>query len=261
MLLKAILIGLIAAYGCFDYQLGTLYAFRPITLGPLVGLVLGDLKTGVEIGAALELMFMGSVSVGAYIPPDVTVGGVLATAFAIQLGKGTEAAVALAMPIAVIALGIGNLLSAVMPVFLSIADKGAAEGNYKKVRLTHWIMGDVGLIKNFLLVSIAFYAGSNAVQSALDAIPDFILDGMGIAANMLPAMGFAMLLRMVISKRLIPYLILGFVLISYANIPVLGVALIAIVIASVKFGFFENKVAVETATAAGNEEVVDDEDF
>ena len=117
MLLKAILIGLIAAYGCFDYQLGTLYAFRPITLGPLVGLVLGDLKTGVEIGATLELMFMGSVSVGAYIPPDVTVGGVLATAFAIQLGKGTEAAVALAMPIAVIALGIGNLLSAVMPVF------------------------------------------------------------------------------------------------------------------------------------------------
>ena len=252
MLLKAILIGLIAAYGCFDYQLGTLYAFRPITLGPLVGLVLGDLKTGVE---------MGSVSVGAYIPPDVTVGGTLATAFAIQLGKGTEAAVALAMPIAVIALGIGNLLSAVMPVFLSIADKGAAEGNYKKIRLTHWIMGHVGLIKNFLLVSIAFYAGSNAVQSALDAIPDFILDGMGIAANMLPAMGFAMLLRMVISKRLIPYLILGFVLISYANIPVLGVALIAIVIASVKFGFFENKVAVETATAAGNEEVVDDEDF
>ena len=96
-------------------------------------------------------------------------------------------------------------------------------------------MGHVGLIKNFLLLSIAFYAGSNAVQSALDAIPDFILDGMGIAANMLPAMGFAMLLRMVISKRLIPYLILGFVLISYANIPVLGVAVIAIVIASVKF--------------------------
>ena len=85
MLLKAILIGLIAAYGCFDYQLGSLYAFRPITLGPLVGLVLGDLKTGVEIGATLELMFMGSVSVGAYIPPDVTVGGTLATAFAIQL--------------------------------------------------------------------------------------------------------------------------------------------------------------------------------
>lgn len=41
MLTQAILIGLIAAFGKFDYQLGTLYAFRPIVLCPLVGLVLG----------------------------------------------------------------------------------------------------------------------------------------------------------------------------------------------------------------------------
>ena len=39
MLTQAILIGLIAAFGKFDCQLGTLYAFRPIVLCPLVGLV------------------------------------------------------------------------------------------------------------------------------------------------------------------------------------------------------------------------------
>ena len=44
MLTQAILIGLIAAFGKFDCQLGTLYAFRPIVLCPLVGLVLGDLQ-------------------------------------------------------------------------------------------------------------------------------------------------------------------------------------------------------------------------
>ena len=49
---------------------------------------------------------MGAISVGAYIPPDVNVGGVLATAFAISMGKSVEAAVALAMPIATLALGI-----------------------------------------------------------------------------------------------------------------------------------------------------------
>ena len=45
MLTQAILIGLIAAFGKFDFQLGTLYAFRPIVLCPLVGLVLGDLQS------------------------------------------------------------------------------------------------------------------------------------------------------------------------------------------------------------------------
>ena len=50
MLTQAILIGLIAAFGKFDCQLGTLYAFRPIVLCPLVGLVLGDLQSGLAIG-------------------------------------------------------------------------------------------------------------------------------------------------------------------------------------------------------------------
>jgi len=45
MLVQAILVGLVGAFGCLDYQLGTLYAFRPIVLCPLVGLVLGDLQT------------------------------------------------------------------------------------------------------------------------------------------------------------------------------------------------------------------------
>ena len=57
MLTQAILIGLIAAFGKFDCQLGTLYAFRPIVLCPLVGLVLGDLQSGLAIGASLELLF------------------------------------------------------------------------------------------------------------------------------------------------------------------------------------------------------------
>ena len=38
---------------------------------------------------------MGSISIGAYVPPDVTTGGVLSAVFAISLGQGTETAIAL----------------------------------------------------------------------------------------------------------------------------------------------------------------------
>ena len=260
MLVKAILIGLVSAWGVLDYQVGTLYTFRPLVLSVIVGAILGDVHQGIIIGANLELLFMGAISVGAYIPPDVNVGGVLATAFAISMGKSVEAAVALAMPIATLALGINNIIAAVTPVFLKIADKGAEEGNYKKVVFTHWLMGTISVIEKFLLVTFAFYLGADKVQNLLDFIPQFILDGMGVAAGMLPAMGFAMLLRMIVSKRLIPYFVLGFVLISYANIPVLGIALIALIIVAVKFGFLEDKPMM--ATAEGNaQEVDDDEDF
>ena len=54
--------------------------------------MLGDLDAGIKIGATLELAFLGSYSVGAFIPPNVIVGGVLGTAFAIVTGKGPAVA-------------------------------------------------------------------------------------------------------------------------------------------------------------------------
>ena len=50
------LISLVTAFAMFDYQLGTLYAFGPIVTCPLIGLILGDLPTGLAIGASLELL-------------------------------------------------------------------------------------------------------------------------------------------------------------------------------------------------------------
>lgn len=56
MLVQTLLISLVTAFAMFDYQLGTLYAFRPIVTCPLIGLILGDLPTGLAIGASLELL-------------------------------------------------------------------------------------------------------------------------------------------------------------------------------------------------------------
>lgn len=258
--LQAILIGLIAAYGVFDYQLGTAYTFRPICLGPVVGLVLGDLRTGVMIGASLELFFMGAISVGAYIPPDVVTGGVLATAYAIKLGQGSETAITLAMPIALLALAIKNFMAAIMPLIIKYADNGAKEGNDKKIKLIHGLYGTAGMLRNFILVSLAFYLGTDAMQHLLNVIPQVFIDGMKVAAGLLPAMGFAMLMRMILNKKLIPFYFLGFVLSAYLNMPVLGVAIIGVIIVLEKFHVFEPG---RTVQAAGQDFTgeVDDDDF
>src|SRR5882757_8966181 len=98
MTITFILITLIAVFGHSEDFLGTTLLSRPLVLGPLVGLVLGDLTQGIIIGATLELIFMGNIKVGAAIPPDVVTGGVLGTAFAIISGKGPAIALALATP-------------------------------------------------------------------------------------------------------------------------------------------------------------------
>ena len=85
-MLTYLLITLIIFFGHSEDLLGTTLLSRPLVLGPLVGLVLGDMHQGIIIGASLELIFMGNIKVGAAIPPDVVTGGVLGTAFAIMSG-------------------------------------------------------------------------------------------------------------------------------------------------------------------------------
>lgn len=103
MLLQAFLVGLAAAIGQSDYLLGTAMVERPIVLGAIVGIFLGDIPTGVIVGFQLELAFMGVWQVGAAVPPNVIVGSVLGTAFAITMGAGPETALTIAMPTAVLA--------------------------------------------------------------------------------------------------------------------------------------------------------------
>ena len=71
MILKTFLIFLVGLLGYSEWLLGTSYLQRPIILGPLVGLVLGDLQSGIIMGATLELAMIGAVSIGAYDPPDL----------------------------------------------------------------------------------------------------------------------------------------------------------------------------------------------
>lgn len=84
---------------------------------------------------------------------------------------------------------------------------------------------------------------------------DLVLNGFAAAANILPVMGFAMLLRLIYRKELLPFLFLGFLMTSYMGVPVLGVSLIAIIIAVLMLGIFDNK------PAAAQIEGADDDDF
>lgn len=200
---------------------------------------------------------MGAVSIGAYIPPDSIVGGVLATAFTISTGSGTEAALALAMPIGLISLAIGNFLNVFNSIILKWTDKYAESSKYNGIVLTHWLIGLLNTARRFFLIFFAFYFGVENMQTFIDAIPEVIINGMDAAAGLLPALGFAMLMRMILNKQIVPYFFLGFVLSAYVGMPVLGVAIIGVILVLVKFDFLSPKVALSNGTT----QEVEDDDF
>ena len=59
---------------------------RPIVVAPLAGALMGDLQTGLIVGASLEAIFMGVVNIGISSTAEPSLAAGLATAFAIKMG-------------------------------------------------------------------------------------------------------------------------------------------------------------------------------
>ncbi|MFW2500118.1 PTS sugar transporter [Clostridium diolis] len=252
---QAILVGLIAMFVTFEWCLGSCLITRPIVTGVLVGLVMGDLQTGIIMGATLEMAFIGAVTLGAAVPPDVITGGILGTAFAIATGQGAEVALTLAFPIATLFLLVDNVMTLfVMPFFLHKADKYVEEGNFNGVSRMHFLGGFV--VKSLprgIFVALALYLGSPFMSAVLESIPQFVQNGLVVAAGFIPALGISLLAQMILTKKLVIFFVLGFAISAYLKIPMLGIAIFATIIAIVLVGLQNNNVK--------KQEVMLDEDF
>ena len=170
---------------------------RPIVIGPLVGLFLGDLHTGVIIGASLEAVFMGVVNIGGASAAEPGIATAVGTAFAIMLGKGSEVALTLALPIGILGLQIKTVLYIfIVGMFAKTFDRLAAEGKEKQIIALHYGLWAVNWFLYSLFAFFGILFGSDAVSALLDAIPDVVMNGLTVCGGLLPAVGMAMLMKM-----------------------------------------------------------------
>ncbi|MED9785838.1 PTS mannose/fructose/sorbose/N-acetylgalactosamine transporter subunit IIC [Escherichia coli] len=200
-LLQAFALGIIAFIAGLDMFNGLTHMHRPVVLGPLVGLVLGDLHTGILTGGTLELVWMGLAPLAGAQPPNVIIGTIVGTAFAITTGVKPDVAVGVAVPFAVaVQMGITFLFSVMSGVMSRCA---------------------------FLPI----YFGAEHAKTIIDVLPQRLIDGLGVAGGIMPAIGFAVLLKIMMKNVYIPYFILGFVAAAWLKLPVLAIAAAALAMA------------------------------
>ena len=169
-----------------------------------MGLILGDLTTGIIIGGTLEVFFLGQMAIGSYIPPDAAVGGVLGTAFAINAGLGAEMALTMAIPIAIIATSFQNVLWSIFSMTSKIADKYAAKGNEKASRPScSWRESERPSEVLSRILSVAVWRRQSH-RTAQFPFRRCFIDGMTVAGSLMAAIGLAMLMRMIMSKKVAP---------------------------------------------------------
>lgn len=232
MLIPAILVSIVALLAAMDEQLfGASMMARPLFTGPIIGLIMGDLQTGVIIGATLESMFMGSIMVGSAVPPEVYASSILSIAIAIQTGAGT--AVALALPLSVFLQLWRNFCYAIPGSWAGKQiEKALDERNLKKANLLHLTVVPLSIgIPSALLVFIALFFGADGINSVLNMIPEVVLNGFNVAAGVLSCVGLALLIKIMSNNKILPYLFLGFVAVMYLGMDVIGVAVVGLCIA------------------------------
>lgn len=77
-------------------------ANQALIVGTITGLVMGDLTTGLAVGATLQLMGLGIQAYGGASVPDYMTASIVGTVFAITSGRGVEFGIGLAVPVALL---------------------------------------------------------------------------------------------------------------------------------------------------------------
>lgn len=235
MLIKALLIALFAGFAGVDLFDGLIHFHRPLVTGAVVGFILGDFEKGLIVGATLELVWMGMVPLAGAQPPNVVIGGILGTAFAILTNVDPKVAVGVAVPFAIAVQAAITFILTVYSWFIHKADKYAEDGNTKGVELIN-LAGMIPLFIFYALVAfLPLYFGADAAKSIINAVPKVIIEGLQVAGGIMPAVGFAMLLKIMLKKDLIHFLILGFVLVTYFHLSLIAVAIIACIVAAYSY--------------------------
>ncbi|GAA1488025.1 PTS mannose/fructose/sorbose/N-acetylgalactosamine transporter subunit IIC [Brachybacterium sacelli] len=226
-MVTALIIGLIAGIGILDERIFGVTLFgRPLVLSVLVGLTLGEPTQGIIIGAQLELVWMGLAGIGGSTPPDWVTGGVIGTTLAILSGEGVGVALAIAVPVAVLAQSLGVLVRIINLYFAGRADHFASRGDFRGVTLMMWIPPVLFFFSTAIPAFLATLLGARRIDAFMDATPSWIIDGLTVAGNLLPAVGFALLLDILWSRRTAVFFGLGFLIAAYLEVDITGVALV-----------------------------------
>lgn len=230
---------------------------RPLVACTLMGLVLGDLQTGIMLGGALELIALGWMNVGAAMAPDAALASTIATIIVITGHQSIGEGIAIAVPLAAAGQVLTIFVRTIAVFFQHQADKFAASANFRGVELMHFAaLALQGLRVAIPTAAVAAVAGTDAVANALDAIPDVITMGLKIAGGFIVVVGYAMVINMMKAQALMPFFFLGFVLAAFIpDLNLVGLGMIGAALAVIYVQLnpqFHDSIKVPVAAGPAN---------
>lgn len=221
----AIILTLFVAIMTFDYW-SELGFYCPLVCGVFTGFVVGDIQLGFQVGAVCTLMNLGFYNFGGATTPDYQIGAILGVVSASKTGDyNIGLLVATTLSLFVMQL---NILGRTTNTFFLHKCEDALKANNIKAFERFHVMGIIPwMIANALPIFLGVM-----LSDYLTVISDFaqhaqwFSNGLKVVGGALPSIGFALLLSYMDLKKYWPFMVIGYCLFSFANVPVLGLAIL-----------------------------------
>lgn len=204
--------------------------YQPVVLGPIMGAILGNLELGIVVGGAYQLVQIGSMPIGGAQPPNAIMGTIMTAVFAVSMNleptaDGVGLAVGLAIPFAVFGQYAVTLTFTIMSGLMAKADKAAEEADPKGIAMVNYIeMCILGVLFGALAVA-GVYGGKLLGGTLRDFSFQFswVMAGLDAAGGAMKFVGFAILMKVMMSGEMWGFLLAGFVMANICqNIPAIS---------------------------------------
>ncbi|MDD5791743.1 MAG: PTS sugar transporter subunit IIC [Erysipelotrichaceae bacterium] len=254
--MQVVLLAIVTFIFAIDQFSLTELLYRPIIACPIIGLILGDMKTGLAVGGTYELMMIGNMPVGGAQPPNAVLGGIVAMVFAVKSGFSVEEALGASVIFAIFGQYVVTLTFTVMSGFMAKADKAAEEANPAGIATVNYIsMAILGGL--FAVLAVLAYVGGTAMAGPLQAFSDkfsWVMGGLGAAGGMMRYVGFAILLKIMLAGDMWGIYLAGFAAAAIlGNIPATsGATLLLVAFIGVAIAIYDFNMNVKIANNAGN---------
>ncbi len=235
---QILLLSLYAGYQILDELQIYSSMSAPVFAGLFTGLVMGDLQAGLIIGGSMQLTVLGVGTFGGASRIDANSGTILATAFSISLGMNPEQAIAaIAVPVASLMIQLDILARFANTYFAHRIDQHVETMNYKAIERNYLLGALPWSLSRLIPVFLALAFGGGLVENVVAVLNGdlkWLGDGLSVAGAVLPAVGFAILLRYLPVKKHFSYLILGFTITAllatlFSNVQLLGTSVASVV--------------------------------
>ena len=152
------------------------YAFthalrQPLVAALWIGLIMGDVKQAIIIGAAVQILYIGLVAAGSNLPADDCLAGLIAIPIALSAGMTSAQSITLAVPVGVLGVFLDQIRKTVNVVFVHMGDKYAEDGNAKGIVICNVVLPTI--LSFFMRFPVPFLAnmyGADAVQNFMNSV-------------------------------------------------------------------------------------------